>query len=66
MFGVATTSELAFVAMLLLMVLIAPKIPRVGEAIGRALGGRTPADPRPRSVPPPADPPPAREGEPDG
>jgi hypothetical protein len=42
--GVATTRELAFVAMLLLVVLIAPKVPRIGEAIGRRLGKQPPGE----------------------
>lgn len=54
----ASHSELALVGMLFLMVLVAPKIPRIGEWIG-ARFERGPADPvAPASRPPRGAPPP--------
>jgi len=48
----SSPSEIALVVMILLLVLIAPKVPRIGESIGALLGGgaktRRPARPKGR------------------
>jgi hypothetical protein len=50
----ASHSELALVGMLFLMVLVAPKIPRIGEWLGARFERPDPA------APPPSEPPPSR------
>jgi Sec-independent protein translocase protein TatA len=61
MLGSASTNEIIFVALLLVLVLVAPKVSRIGETLGDWLGGPKgaaraershPAGRGPRSTPP--------------
>ena len=45
--GLASSREIAFVILLLAIVLLAPKVPRIGEAIGRRFGDRDDSGPKP-------------------
>jgi hypothetical protein len=49
MLRIASPNELALVALLLVIVLVAPKVPRIGEAVGGWLARRSAGDPPEKS-----------------